>query len=34
MDVIWTGAIALLWIVMVGLVQAFDKLAKPQGVRS
>ncbi len=34
MDVIWTGAIALLWIVMVWLVLAFDKLAKPQGARS
>ncbi|WP_275425861.1 hypothetical protein [Rhodoferax koreensis] len=28
MDVIWTAAIALLWIAMVWLALAFDKLAK------
>jgi hypothetical protein len=33
MDVIWIGAIALLWTAMVWLVLAFQKLAPSQGVR-
>jgi hypothetical protein len=33
MDVVWTAVIAGLWIVMVGLVLAFDKLAAPKEAR-
>ena len=34
MDMVFIGAIALLWGVMVLLVRGFEKLGRPQGGRS